>query len=248
MTQPNPDQSPALRTDLSLTHLVRPPQSPAQQGSKPSLLALLHGVGSNERDLFQLVPYLDPRFQIVSLRAPLVRGPQSFAWFEPEFLPHGEFRIAPEQIAASRDRIAAFLDEAVAAYGADAERVYLLGFSQGAIMSLTLALTQPELLAGAVPIAGRIPPEVEPWIVAPERTAGLPLLLEHGRFDQVIPIAWAHRARPILERQGVALDYHEYDAPHSITPSMLDDATAWLTARLDEPALRARGSSGGKVG
>ena len=242
MTQPDPDHTPTLRTDLSLAHLTRSPLSPAQQGTKPPLLALLHGVGSNERDLFQLAPSLDPRFQIVSLRAPLVRGPQSFAWFEPEFLPHGEFRIAPEQIAASRDRIVAFLDEAVAAYGADAERVYLLGFSQGAIMSLTLALTQPERLAGIAAIAGRIPPEVEAWIVVPERTAGLPLLLEHGRFDQVIPIAWAHRARPILERQGIALDYREYDAPHSITPRMLDDVTAWLTAQLDEPAGRSRGS------
>lgn len=243
MTQPDPTP----RTDLSLVHLARPPQSPAAPGGRrPPLLALLHGVGSNEADLFQLAPYLDPRFQIVSLRAPLVRGPESFAWFDVEFLPQGGYRIAPEQIAASRDRIAAFLDEAVAAYGADAERVYLLGFSQGAIMSLTLALTQPERLAGAVPIAGRIPPEVEPWIAAPERTAGLPLLLEHGRFDQVIPIAWAHRSRPILERQGVALDYREYDAPHSITPRMLDDATAWLTARLDEPARRAAGSQGGE--
>ncbi len=242
MTQPDPTP----RTDLSLVHFARPPQAPATPGEKPPLLALLHGVGSNEADLFQLAPYLDPRFQIVSLRAPLVRGPQSFAWFEPEFLPQGEFRIPPQQIAASRDRIAAFLDEAVAAYGADAERVYLLGFSQGAIMSLALALTQPERLAGAVPIAGRIPPEVEPWIVAPERTAGLPLLLEHGRLDQVIPIFWAHRARPILERQGVALDYREYDAPHSITPPMLDDAAAWLTARLDEPMRRATGGQAGE--
>ena len=241
MSQPVSDPTP--RSDLSLVHLARPPQTPvAELGAKPPLLALLHGVGSNEGDLFQLAPYLDPRFQIVSLRAPLVRGPQSFAWFDVEFLPEG-FRIAPEQIAASRDRIAAFLDEAVAAYGADAERVYLLGFSQGAIMSLTLALTQPERLAGVVPIAGRIPPEVEPWIAAPERTAGLPLLLEHGRWDQVIPIAWAHRARPILERQGVALDYREYDAPHSITPRMLDDATAWLTARLDEGTRRAAGGA-----
>lgn len=242
MTQPDPTP----RTDLSLAHLARPPQTPAAPGAKPSMLALLHGVGSNEADLFQLAPYLDPRFQIVSLRAPLVRGPASFAWFDVEFLPQGGFRIAPEQIAASRDRIAAFLDEAVAAYGTDAERVYVLGFSQGAIMSLTLALTQPERLAGAVPIAGRIPPEVEPWIAAPERTTGLPVLLEHGRLDQVIPISWAHRARPILERQGIALDYREYDAPHSISPRMLDDATAWLTARLDEPERRAAGSRAGE--
>ncbi|MFI5272713.1 MAG: alpha/beta hydrolase [Ktedonobacterales bacterium] len=230
--------APTSRDDLSLVHLARAPRQAPATGERPPLLALLHGVGSNEHDLFQLAPALDPRFQVVSLRAPLVRGPDSFAWFNVEFLPEG-YRIAPEQLAASRDRIAAFLDEAVTAYGADPARVYLLGFSQGAIMTLTLAQTQPRRLAGGVAIAGRIPTEVEPWIVAPDETAGLPLLQEHGRADQVIPIAWAQRARPVLERQRMALDYREYPAPHTISPAMLDDASAWLTARLDAPARPA---------
>lgn len=233
---------PTPRSDLSLVHLARSPQAPMPGGGRPPLLALLHGVGSNERALFQLAPAFDPRFQVVSLRAPLVRGLNSFAWFVAEPGPEGFRIIAPEQLAASRDTIVGFLAEAVAAYDADPTRVYLFGFSQGAIMSLTTVLTAPERLAGVVAIAGRIPPEVEPWIVPPERTAGLPLLLEHGRFDQVLPISWAERACPILERAQIALDYREYDAPHSITPPMLDDTTAWLAARLDEPA---RPSAGG---
>lgn len=225
--------------ELSLVHLTRPPEALPPPGARPPLLALLHGVGSNERDLFRLAPRLDARFVVLSLRAPLMRGPESFAWFFAEHTPQGTV-IAPEQIMASRDHIARFLGEAVEAYAADPARVYLLGFSQGAIMSLTLALTRPERTAGIAPIAGRIPPEVLPELAPVERTAGLPVLLQHGTADTVLAIDWARTARTILEGQRVDLTYREYEAGHQITPGMLDAAARWLSARLDGPAWHAR--------
>ena len=57
---------------LSLTHLVRGPGRGGQ--TAPPLLLLLHGVGSNEEDLFGLAPYLDERFLVVSARAPVTLG------------------------------------------------------------------------------------------------------------------------------------------------------------------------------
>jgi phospholipase/carboxylesterase len=225
---------------LPLVYLEYGPRQPAPEGKKPPLLLMLHGVGANERDLFPLAPELDPRLQILSLRAPLTRGPNSYAWFTVAFLPTG-FKIAPEQLDASRKRVVEFIHAAVERYDADLERVYLLGFSQGAIMSLTVALTEPELLAGVIALSGRIPPEVAPWIIAPERTAGLPVFLAHGREDSVIPYEWAERARPILERQRVALEYHTYDMEHQIGAQTLADLTAWLTAHLDAPRREGQG-------
>jgi phospholipase/carboxylesterase len=102
-------------------------------------------------------------------------------------------------------------------------------------MSLAVALTEPDLLAGVIALSGRIPPEVESQIVAPERTAGLPIFLAHGRQDGVIPYEWAERARPILERQRVALEYHAYDMGHQIGAQTLADLNAWLSAHLDAP-------------
>ena len=226
MSEPTPSP------DLSLVYVARPPALKGQHTRSP-LLVLLHGVGSHERDLFQLAPQLDARFQLVSVRAPLVRGPDSFAWFNVEFTPEGP-EIAPDQLDASRKRLLAFLSEAVEAFGCDPARVYLFGFSQGAIMGLTLALTSPRTLAGVVAIAGRIPPEVLPWMVLPDQTTGLPVLLEHGRADDVVPIDWAHKARTILLRQRVALTYCEHETGHRIIPEMLSDATAWLNERLGE--------------
>jgi phospholipase/carboxylesterase len=223
----------APRPDLALTYLERPPALPMLD-ARPPLLILLHGVGSHERDLLRFADALDPRFHVLSVRAPLTRAPGSYAWFTVSFTATGP-QIAPGQLDASRQLLSDFIGRVRSAYDADPRRVYLLGFSQGAIMSLTLALTRPELLGGVVAIAGRIPPEVLPWAVAPERTAGLPVLLEHGRQDEVLAIDWAHKARPLLDRQQIALTYREYDAPHTITQAMLADANRWLGERLDQP-------------
>ncbi len=229
-------QQPEQQTSFSLVHLTRPPQqAPTTEGTRPPLLALLHGVGSNERDLFGLAAELDPRFRIVSARGPLIRGQGSYAWFDVQFLPRGEFLINPAQLNSSRQRLMTFLREAVDAYEADPERVYLMGFSQGAIMALTLALTQPKLVAGVVAISGRIPPEVQPWMASPEETAGLPVIITHGQADTVISIHWAQRALETLEHQRVALTYREHEGGHFIPPETLAEVRGWLTQRLDEP-------------
>jgi phospholipase/carboxylesterase len=237
MTQPD-EGAPAA---LSLVHLTRAPQ--AAISGKPPLLLLLHGVGSNERDLFSFAEAVDSRFRVVSLRAPLVRGPDSFAWFNVQFLPQG-FAIDPDQLRESRDRILTFIGEAVEAYGADAERVYLLGFSQGAIMSLTTLLSSPNALAGIAALSGRIPPEVIPWIAPQAELAGAPLLVIHGTLDSVIPIDYARRAREVLDALPLDLTYIEYPLPHTIGERTLAATLAWLSAHLDAPRRLARAPEG----
>lgn len=222
---------------LSLIHLVREPRESPPPGGKPPLLLLLHGVGSHERDLFALAPALDPRFLILSLRAPNVLGPDSFAWFQ--FTPSPTInRINAEQAEVSRQLLLRFIPEAIAAYGADPSRVYLMGFSQGAILSASVALTQPDLVAGAVLMSGRILPEVQPLIAPAEALRGLPMLVVHGTRDNVLPIAHGHASRDALSALPVTLTYREYDMVHTITDASLADIAEWITARLDEDTTR----------
>jgi phospholipase/carboxylesterase len=192
-------------------------------------------VGSNEHDLFGLAQYLDERFLIVSARAPNVRAEGSYAWFDVAFTPQGPV-IDPAQADASRRLLIQFVGEVVGAYGADPARVYLMGFSQGAIMSAGVALTQPELVAGAVLMSGRILPEIRPLIAPPQRLEGLPFLLVHGVADRVLPIQHGRASRELLESLPVRLDYHEYPIGHEISAQSLADVTAWLRGRLDEHA------------
>ncbi|HLW03805.1 MAG TPA: alpha/beta fold hydrolase [Ktedonobacterales bacterium] len=223
---------PSSTPELSLAHLVQP--ASARSEGKPPLLIQLHGIGSNERDLFAFAPLLDPRFLVLSVRAPQVVGPDNFAWFEVQFLEQG-YIINAEQLRSSFEELVRFIGAATAAYEADPQRVYLIGFSQGASMSLAVSLAHPELVAGACIMSGRLMPEVVPWFAPKEQVQGLPLLVTHGTEDVVIPIRYARQARQALEDLPVSLTYHEYRMGHEVSPSNLEDVRTWLTARLDGP-------------
>lgn len=215
---------------LSLVYLAR---QPLVQESSPPLLLLLHGIGSNERDLFGLAPFLDERFLILSLRAPIMLEPDSYAWFELVFTPQGPI-INPKQAEASRNTLIAFINGAVETFSANPKQVYLMGFSQGAIMSASVALTRPDLVAGVVMMSGRILPEIEPLVAAPKELQGLPFFVAHGTEDMVLPITHGRGTREILASLSVELVYREYPMGHEVSEESLADATNWLTEQLDK--------------
>ena len=215
---------------LSLTHLVRDPATPGE-GPAP-LLVLLHGVGSNERDLLDLADYLDGRFFVISVRAPNPLGPDAFGWYPVNWTADGPIGDTAKA-EASRQAILRLLPEAVAAYGLDSARVYLMGFSQGAIMSLFVALTQPDAVAGIVPMSGRLLPEALAQKAPDDALRGLPVFAVHGTRDTVLPVSEGRTIRDELSRLPVALSYREYDMAHEVSAQSIADIAAWLTERLD---------------
>lgn len=220
--------------NVSLTHLVRRPRTGDQP--HPPLLVLLHGVGSNEHDLFGLESALDPRFLVVSARAPLPMGPGAYGWYPVEFLPGGEFRIDPAAQEASRRLLAGFVDEVIAEHGADPARVHLLGFSQGAMMTLALALTHPEKVAGFAVMSGRLLPEVRQRARPREELARLEGFVVHGTLDPVVPVVHGRETHRALDELNVRHEYREYPMGHHVSEESLADVTAWLTRRLDAAA------------
>src|SRR5918911_2974181 len=104
------------RPSLSLQHLIQQPRRRVE--GAPPLLILLHGYGSNEHDLFGLAPYLDPRFLIVSARAPYTLMPGGYAWFELGWTATG-ITIDFQQAERSRKLLIGFIAEVLAAYGGD---------------------------------------------------------------------------------------------------------------------------------
>lgn len=214
---------------LSLHHLVRKPVAP---GAKPPLLILLHGLGSNEQDLFSLAPEFDERFLIISARAPLTLMSGSYAWFHAD-LSSGHPLINAEEAESSRTTLLQFIDEAARRYDVDPSRVYLVGFSQGAIMSLSVMLTQPEAVAGVVAMSGRILPEIRHITAAPDRLEGLPVMVVHGTLDQVLPVFNGRASRDYLSTLPVKLTYREYPMAHGIDEESFADVSAWLSTQLD---------------
>src|SRR5215212_5224819 len=206
---------------LSLTHLIREPTWEMAAGPAPPLLLLLHGVGSNERDLMGLAPWLDGRFFVASAQAPITLGYDAYGWFRFEFTPNGPVVMDPAEAESSFRLILRFMDELIEAYGVDPNRTYLVGFSQGAIMGLSVALTHPAKVAGMAAMSGRFPDAIRPQIAPPEELEGLPILLQHGTEDPVLPIQYGRAARETLDHLPVRLDYREYLMGHHVTQESL---------------------------
>lgn len=218
------------KANLSLTHLVREPGRGAET-SRP-LLLLLHGVGSNEEDLFGLAPYMDERLLVVSARAPVVLGYGSYGWFNIEFTPGGMVADI-EQAKKSLLMLPGFIDELVETYRADGRRVYVAGFSQGAMMGLALTLTRPDKVAGLVAMSGRLPRQVLEHEPDREALAGKPVIITHGIYDPVLPVEQGRAARDYLGSLPVELTYREYPMAHEVSMESLRDVTAWLKKTID---------------
>lgn len=212
-----------------LYHLSRPA---AQAEGEHPLLVLLHGYGSDEIDLMGLAPYLDPRFQVISVRAPQALEMGGYAWFALQFTPFG-LVLDHAQAQESRRQLEAWLEVIVTGPGVDRSRVFLLGFSQGAGMALGAALHRPELVAGVAFLSGLVVPQMIPAGDL-EKLCALSVLMTHGRQDPLIPIAQGRASRALLEQLPVRLRYREYEMGHEINEECLAEVQGWLTEQLGQ--------------
>jgi phospholipase/carboxylesterase len=219
-----------MQQALSLVHRIKEPTQTS--GGPPPLMLLLHGLGGNEGSLYFLADKLDGRFFFVSARAPYDSGGGGYAWFHARISPGGS-TIEPEEAEKSRRALLGFIDELTQAFPVDPSRVYLMGFSQGTIMSLSAVLTCPEKIAGVVAASGRILPEVLPLMAAPDRLAAFPVFVSHGIRDEILPIRHGRDIRDRLSLLGMDLSYHEYPMGHEIRQECVADISDWLRTRLD---------------
>jgi phospholipase/carboxylesterase len=199
-----------------------------RQGAPPHPgLILLHGRGADETDLLGLAHALDPRLRVLSLRAPLEWPGGGYAWYRLAAPATPDLVTFRESLA----RLAADLVRVRARHGIDLARLYVLGFSQGAVMASALLLTVPHLVAGAACLSG-FPPPLEETHAPRAALAGKPVFLAHGTFDRVIDVRLGRSLRAILEGAGIDVSYREYALAHEIAGAELADLGAWLGARL----------------
>lgn len=215
-------------TTMALHYLVREPKEKTEH---PPLLLLLHGYGSNEHDLVDLADELPPQFLILSVRAPHVLGVGSYAWFDIDFS-SGKPVNNKEQAEESRLALRQFIDGIALEFNVDKSRVYMLGFSQGAIMSYSIALTYPPLIRGVAALSGRILSEIRS-LVEKDKLAPLDIFIGHGTEDTVLRIDFAREAKTYMLSLGIVPEYHEYSIGHSIAQIELTDLLHWFK-KIDE--------------
>jgi phospholipase/carboxylesterase len=208
-----------------LAHLVRP-----ANGAPRGALVLLHGRGTDERDLQPVADALDPDRRLVAVtpRAPWTFPGQPGAhWYRVRRVGFPD----EETFSTTYARLAEWLDALPEALDVPWSRTVLGGFSQGAAMSFALGLGAGRPApAGILALSGFLPhvPGYEPDL---GDRAGFPIAIGHGAADPVIAVDFAHQARERLLAAGADLLYRETPGMgHTIDPAFVPALRDWLAA------------------
>jgi len=223
-----------------MTVFIDGPRLPPARGGKPdALVVLLHGYGSNGADLIGLAPYFAkvlPGAVFVSPNAiePVPGYPSGYQWFpisnlDPHLMEHGA-----RSAAQSVDR---FLDRELEKYGLPPERLALVGFSQGTMMSLHVGLRRERQIAGILGYSGVL---VGGAKLKDEMRSKPPVLFIHGDRDPTIPIPAMFESAEQLAAADHGAQWHiSYGVPHSIGPDGLDLGGAFLAMQLKTQGITA---------
>ena len=212
---------------MSLHYIIREPK---KASTNPPLLILLHGYGSNERDLFSFSEELPDELLIVSAQAPYSMGYDGYAWYAINFDANNEKFSDLDQARESMTKIASFINEIKEKYNTNPNKTFLLGFSQGAILSYALSLNNPNMVQHVVALSGYINEDLLPVEVNTEITTDY--YISHGTVDQVLPVNWARKAPTLLENYNLKSDYSEYPVGHGVAPQNFYSFKNWIEQRL----------------
>jgi phospholipase/carboxylesterase len=190
-----------------MARMLSGPRLPPARGTATHLVVLCHGYGSDGNDLIGLAPYwqrLLPSVAFVAPNAPerCAGAPMGYQWFAISRLDPEEAKKGVESAAASLD---AFLGAELARLNLPGERLALVGFSQGTMMSLHAGLRRVAKPAAIVGFSG--------MLAGAENVAKLaadapPILLVHGDADPMIPAERMFAAAGALGRAGASVQWH----------------------------------------
>ncbi len=210
-------------TDFALTFVA----NQAQPTQPKALAVLLHGVGGNETDLANLTQGMGPETLVVMPRGPLTLGAGQYAWFRVNFSSAGPV-IVEAEAEQSRQTLLRFVAQLQQTHHIAPEKTVIAGFSQGGIMSASVALSAPALVAGFAILSGRILPELKPHLADAAQLKNLRAFIGHGEYDSKLPVVWAQRSEQLLGDLGVAHLSRRYPIDHGISAAMQADFVSWL--------------------
>lgn len=216
----------AQTINTNLTYVVN---EPAKRNPKTPVLIMLHGYGSNENDLFDLAKTFDNRFITFSLRAPIKLDNDSYAWYILNRVPGQSFTYDYKEVQESVLKIKSFISNACKAFQVDSTQVYVLGFSQGAMLSYELAFRYPKNIKGIMALSGRLMEETKKvntnWTLASQTN----YFVAHGYSDAMIKIDEQDKIETYLRSKNCQkLSIKKYEMQHTISGNELNDIRAWL--------------------
>ena len=203
-------------SDIPLEHIHREPDTDTGHA-----VFVLHGRGADEQDLLPVADRLPGDRHVVSFRAPdRLRG--GYTWYDLDLADGGleSSQPDPDGFRRSLDMVAESVDAAVDAYDLDRDSLGLLGFSQGAITSLSLVLEQPATFAWVAAHHGYLAASHADR--SPDGIEGKPVFVAAGAADQIIPASRSEAAAEGMREAGADVTFGTFEGGHGIGPDELD--------------------------
>lgn len=204
-------------------------RKPLKKGENTPVLFLLHGYGSHEEDLFSFADYLPAEYLIISLRAPLSLNFGGYAWYSIHFNEDQDKWSDDEEAIAAQKIILYNIDYHLNQFNLTGQKVSLLGFSQGAILSWAVGLSQPHRIDKIIALSGYVNDKI--FNYAKEGLNQLRVFSSHGTQDPTLAVEWARKGIKEVQKNGVSVEYKEYPAGHGINPDNFSDLLAWLNVK-----------------
>jgi phospholipase/carboxylesterase len=210
---------------LASSGLVHRVLEPPSEGPHPTVV-MLHGRSGTEDVMWVFARTLPQEWLMVAPRAIREDAAGGFSW-------HPRQRDEWPSLALFEPAITAvvgFISALPELYNADPDRLYLMGFSQGAATAYATAFQYPEIARGIAGLVGFVPAEAEAAI-RKRPLAQLPVHMAVGRQDERIPLAKSRRCAEVLRQAGADLAYHEYNTGHRLNSQGMRDLGAWWQER-----------------
>lgn len=199
------------------------------------LLFLLHGSFSDESSMLKWSEFIDPRITIVMPRAlfPVEKTSNKMMWFKASFI-DSQPVIDSTQAEISRVTLIAYIEEVQRHLGMDVANTFIAGFSQGGVLSASVALTSPQLVRGFSILSGRILPDVVPLIAPIDKLAHLSALVCHGKSDELLSVNWAEKSQEILLSLRITTKVILGQYKHELNQNSLLNFNQWLIQHISK--------------
>lgn len=192
---------------------------PAEDKTSAETLVVLHGTGGDENDLIGIGQTIAPGATILSPRGNVLENgaPRFF-----KRLAEGVFD--PKEVRSRAEELASFIRAAISKYSLNPERIFAMGYSNGANIASTVMLTDPELLRGAILFRPMLVLETD----GRSDLSGRGVFISAGERDPIVPVKSVVRLVELFEAAHADVTLEWQQAGHSLLPSEVRAATDWL--------------------
>ena len=197
----------------------------------------LHGLGASGHDFEPVVPQLglnsDMAVRFIFPHAPnrpvtINGGMVMPSWYD-IFEMSLDRKVDIVQIEQSAQQIKDLIHREIER-GVKPEHIVIAGFSQGGAVAYHIALGYPQRLAGLMTLSTYL--ATHDQINYSEANKDLPILIEHGTHDPVVPVALGEQASKTLSAKGYKVDYRTYPMAHQVCMPQIQDIGKWLNKVL----------------